>query len=155
MKSHQFITKIRNYSLIAFLLPLITIILCLFLFKLLGDTDVYPNFSWNEKRFESTPKVHSSIGTGSRSFINCPINKYSVYISTTDDHTLLWIKEDISFYVNNLELITNLFESNEIKSLIIIQGKTKNNRCIKNNKFVYLLLNNSKTLGKFFIKVKK
>ena len=158
MKSNQFISKIRNYSLISFLLPLITITLCLFLFKLLGDTDVYQNLSWNEKKIEYPLKVYKSIGktAESYSFINCPVNKVSVYVSTTDDQTLLYYKEDSKEVSKETgTLITNLFESNEIKSIIIIQGKTKNNRCIKNNKFVYLLLNNFKTLEKFFIKVKK
>ena len=123
MKFNQFITKIRNYSLFSFLLPLITLILCLFLFKLLGNTGAYPNFSWNEKKIEYAPTAYHSIGQTSESdsFINCPINKFSIYVSTNDGQTLLYIKEDTNFYVNNQKLIDNLFESNEIKSIIIIQ----------------------------------
>ena len=52
MEINKFITKIKKYSLISFILPLITINLCLILFKVLGGIDTYPTLSWNDKEFE-------------------------------------------------------------------------------------------------------
>ena len=45
MSSGQFIKKIKKYSLISFVLPLITINLCLIIFKLLGAVDLFPNYN--------------------------------------------------------------------------------------------------------------
>ena len=85
MKSNQYISYIRSYSLISFLLPLITITLCLLLYKFLGNVEIYKNFNFKEKRIEYTLKEYNSISknTESPSFTNCPINKYSIYIENS------------------------------------------------------------------------
>ena len=158
MKSNKYISNIRNYSVISFLLPLITIILCLFLYKFLGNAKVYSNYNFKEKKIEYTLKEYNSISKNieSYSFTNCPINKYSIYMSTTDNKIITYKNEDDSLIEEETAmLIENSLASNQIKSVIINQGKTKNNRCVKNNKFIYLLFINFNTLEKFFIKAKK
>ena len=55
----------------------------------------------------------------------------------------------------NIDLIKKLIASNKIKSTIFIQGKIKNDRCIKNYTFIYLLLNNFSTLDKLLANAKE
>ncbi len=50
MKSSEFIKKIKVYSIIVFLLPLLTINSCLLLYKILGNIDLYHPLNWNEKK---------------------------------------------------------------------------------------------------------
>ena len=51
MHSNRFINKIRIYALFSFLIPLITINLCLLSYKLLGNIEIYKNYNW-DKKFE-------------------------------------------------------------------------------------------------------
>ena len=86
MRLNQFIGKIKNYSLISFLLPLITINICLFTFKILGSIDLYPNYNWNEKKIEKSLSEYYSIlnNRESLTFMNCPKYKYRLYFITID-----------------------------------------------------------------------
>ena len=84
MKSNHYISNIRNYSLISFLLPLIAISLCLFLYKSLGNANLYnDDFDFREKKSEYTLKEYKAMipsyseNIKTYSFTNCPINKYS------------------------------------------------------------------------------
>ena len=150
MKSNQFIRKIRIYSVISFLLPLIIINLCLLIFKFVGDFETYPNFNWNEKKIDLTYKqyklIHDNID--SQTFTNCPKYKYLNYDYTTDNQIMEYTEE-------NYELINSLRESNKIKSIVKIQGNIKDERCIKNFRLSYLLLNNFSALEKFMLIAKK
>jgi len=150
MRSEQFIRKIRVYAVISFLLPLIVINLCLLTFKFLGDFDTYPAFNWNEKKIELTDKEILSIHYNYESwtFVNCPKYKYSSYVYTTDNQIIKYIEE-------NSALIDGLRESNKIKSIVREQENIKNDRCVKNFKFAYLLLNNFSVIEKFMLTAKE
>ena len=117
MKSNQFISKIRNYSLISFLLPLITITLCLFLFKLLGDIGVYPNFSWNEKKIEYTTKEYYLINDAHelRSFINCPINKFKLFFQYKNKKIALKIINGLKIKIAGKYLAVLLIDTSPYK----------------------------------------
>ena len=54
MKSNSFINKIKIYSVVAFLLPLLAINSCLLLYKILGDLVLYPAWNWDQKIIERT-----------------------------------------------------------------------------------------------------
>ena len=84
MKSSEFIKKIKVYSVIAFLLPLLTINSCLLLYKILGNIDLYPAFNWNEKKIEI---LHNSniYNSSSLSFVDCPKYIYQEYMLTVDN----------------------------------------------------------------------
>ena len=56
MKSNQFIRKIKHYSLISFFLPLLSINICLFVFQILGNNDIYIKSNWSKKEF--TPQEY-------------------------------------------------------------------------------------------------
>ena len=81
-------------------------------------------------------------------FANCPKYKVIETNITTDNQTI----KDTS---ENANLIKNLRASNKIKSIIFKQGKIKNDRCVKNNRFVYLLLNNFSALDKILVNAKE
>ena len=74
MRSNQFIKKIRFYALISFLLPLITINSCMFIYKFLGGFDTYLGFNWNEKKIEHTLNEITIIGNNREllTFAKCP-----------------------------------------------------------------------------------
>lgn len=150
MRSDQFIRKIRIYALISFFLPLIIINLCLFIFKFLGDFHTYPTFNWDEKKIEQPYKEYIAIYNNFESWTltNCPKYKYSTYDYTIDNQIIKSTEE-------NSALIEGLRESNKVKSIVREQGNIKNDRCVKNFKFAYLLLNNFSVLEKFMLIAKE
>ena len=87
MESKQFIEKIKIYALISFFLPLITINLCLVVFKFLGDFSFYPNYTWDEKIIKHTPQKEYEINNDgdSWSFTNCPKYEFKKYAINTDN----------------------------------------------------------------------
>ena len=50
MRSGKLVDKIRSYSVISFLLPLIVLNSCLLIFKIMGDMDLFANYNYNEKK---------------------------------------------------------------------------------------------------------
>jgi len=157
MTSFKFIKKIKNYALASLLVPLIAINSCLLLYKSLGNTELYPNFNFKEKNYIYTFQEFKIIPTyfETYSFTNCPKNKYSTTMYTADNQIITMKTEDDSVIEEEKDmLIQNLLEKGKGKYIIITQGKTKNDGCVKNNKFLYLLLNNFNTLEKLLIKTK-
>ena len=164
MKSNKFIKKIRIYAAVSFFLPLIAIISCLNVYKLLGQTEPYHGANWNEKEIEY-PYAEYSLSQNnfaSYTFANCPKYKFITYYITTDnqiiahnDQTVVKTFDDIKNKWENDEKIENLSKNNKVKSVIIKQGKIENNKCVKNHRFAYLLLNNFNTLDKIFVIAKE
>ena len=56
MASIKFVKKIKNYAVISFLVPLIAINSCLFIYKYLGDLKIteVPNLNWNQDEYTYT-----------------------------------------------------------------------------------------------------
>ena len=78
MEPNQFIRKIRRYSLFSFLIPLIAINLCLFMYSLLGKIDTFPNFDYNKKIIQHTAERYIKINDNDKegqTFTNCPKTK--------------------------------------------------------------------------------
>ena len=89
MKPNQFIRKIRNYSLISFLLPLVTLNLCLFLFQILGHT-IHNNFDWSgDKNIPIEKFIYTQDNFESPSFTNCPKYKYDYYYITGNNEEII------------------------------------------------------------------
>lgn len=142
MRSNQFIKKIRFYAFISFLLPLITINSCLLVYKFLGSFDAYAPFNWKEKKIVLTPEQEklNQQNLGTWSFSNCPKYKVREYLITTDDQIL-----------NDEEI----FRDDKLLYIVKEQGEIKNNRCVKNSRFIYFLLNNVKTLDNILMLAKE
>ena len=109
MQSGEFIKKIRNYSFISFLLPLITIVICLNVYKLLGNISLYPNYNWDKKIIE-TSVVENKLISSDRtmwSFTNCPKYKYRKYLLGFDE----------KIFPANDQLGLQLYKENKINTL--------------------------------------
>ena len=52
MKSNNFINKIKIYSVVAFLLPLLAINSCFAFYKFFGDFDPSPNFDLEKEKVQ-------------------------------------------------------------------------------------------------------
>lgn len=145
MESKQFIEKIKIYALISFFLPLITINLCLVVFKFLGDFSFYPNYTWDEKIIKHTPQKEYEINNDgdSWSFTNCPKYEFKKYAINTDN-------EIVEIKIND-----NPLDNTNIKFIIQEQGNTINKRCVKSQNYKYLLLTKVKILEKFLIVARK
>lgn len=161
------IRKIRNYSLISFLLPLITINLCLFIFQILGNNELYNNFNWNDEKKEYSPKEYFSRISDSDqlSFTNCPKYKYSFNYFTSDGKMYpAWdeIREDLPHLKSNdgtidYSPVLNLkdFEKVKIKSVKLKYEKKLNYQCVKNSKFSYFFLDIFDSVEKILVNTKK
>ena len=137
MTSVKLVKKIRNYAVASFLIPLITINLCLLIYKFIGEMNIniYPDFNWDKNEHTYTWNEYNTVTRNheSYSFTNCPKYKYSLFWNFIDNKTILWT-------VESSELIEILTLSNKAKSLTIKNNKTLLNSCVKNHQFLYSLL---------------
>ena len=128
MQSGQFITKIRFFTLVSFLLPLITINSCLIIYKFLGSYDIYAPFKWEKKEQVYTLAQYKSIqqNIDEWSLTNCPKYNFEDYIITKDN----------------------------IKHVVKKRTNSENLRCVKYSKISFFLLNNFKFLEKILVDTK-
>jgi len=124
MKSNGIINKIKIYSVVSFLLPLLAINSCLLVYKFLGNIDVYRNINWGEKKIEIAQKTNNFANF---TYLNCPKYKYDEYVVTVDNKPVI----------------------------IYEQGEIINYRCIKNHKYLNLILSNFSFLEKILLKALK
>ena len=150
MKSSKFVKKIKGYSVVAFLLPLLAINSCLLLYKILGNIEPYPAWNWNEKIIERTFNFNI---TESYSLVNCPKYKFKEYVVTTENDVILFGLEDLTSV--NQEEVKNLIENNRIKSQRFESVESINHNCVKNYKYLNLILNNFSFLEKILINAHK
>jgi hypothetical protein len=154
MKSDEFIRKIKTYSILSFLLPLITINLCLIIFKMLGSIDVYQNYIWDEKIQTNYVSYHTNPNYNaftdledvqSLTFTNCPKYKISTRYKKFDGVILLKKREGLDYQDHK----------KYIEKIIIEPTDLLNYRCIKNHKIPYFLFKNFNILEKYFLTAKK
>jgi len=149
MSPDQFIKKIKKYSAISFVLPLITINLCLIIFKLLGTVDLFPNYNLINGTVEILYNQNELIVNDKKSysFKNC--SKYSQVLHVTTIDNKVWTMKELAG-----EMIDSLEKEDKIKSIKLIPGKIINNRCLKNHPFWYSVLSKWHFLEETFIKAK-
>ncbi len=149
MNPGQFIIKIKNFSTISFLLPLVTINLCLFIFKLMGMLDVYPNYNLKNGIIEYPIAEAQAIrhDTESSSFMSCTKYLHTMYYISSNNETFTQIEHGIKH-------INSLINENKIKSIRIVEGKIIDDRCIKNYPFVFSLFEKFSFLERTFAKTK-
>ena len=128
MNTGQLIRRIRKYSTISFLLPLIAINLCLVFYKILGDINHHPNYDYNNWK-----------------------NKKEILLDIEDYNSA---KEDKSFINCSKFKIIHTVSSPEGKRLIKITDEI-DDRCVKNHKFLYFLLKNFNSFEKLLLYTKK
>ena len=157
MELDQVIKKIRIYSIVIFLLPLIAINSCLILYKTLGNIQLYPDFQWNKKNIEKTFKEFNSINVDypniqELTYTKCPKYIYAInYIS--DENKIIEYKDrNNNIIQKNQNLIKSLQENNKIKSVTFTKSQNINTKCVKNYKITYKLLNYFPWLEKILLK---
>jgi len=151
MSPEHFIKKIKKYSAISFLLPLITINLCLIIFKFLGSVDLFPNYNLINGTAEVSYSQNELLVNDAKSysFKNCSKYTQVFHYITVDD-------EDLTDEEHTAELIHSLGKEGKIKTIKIklVPGNIINNRCLKNHPFWYSVLTKWH-LEETFIKAKK
>ena len=143
MTSVNFVNRIKKYSVISFILPLIAINSCLLIFKYIGEVahgpdniQMYPALNWDEDihsyPFEEYDLITKDLNR--RSYTNCP--KYEILESyqTVDDVEIIANEK-------NETLIRNLTNENKIKSVLFKTNSKKilNDQCIKNSDKYFLI----------------
>jgi len=166
MKSNQFIRKIRYYSFLSFLLPLITINLCLFIFQILGNNDVYENNKWSKKEYSikkyleiyvlpvETNQINNE-NFANLSFTNCTKYKPSFNFITSDNKILSSTDLDKLFLKHSLKKNLESFTKFKINTVALKYGEDINERCVQNNKFSYFFLRIFKPVEKVLVEAKK
>tara|TARA_Y100000590_G_C15564040_1_gene955905 strand:+ start:75 stop:1169 length:1095 start_codon:yes stop_codon:yes gene_type:complete len=163
MKSNQFIRKIRYYSLLSFLLPLITINLCLFIFQILGNNDVYENYDWNNKKEYSTKEYFKKYVVPAEnnknlinfSFSNCPKYELVWNFITSDNKIISYADYYKLLSEYSLEHNLETFEKFKINTVVLKHEGQINDRCVRNSQFSYFFLKIFKPVEKILVKVKK
>ena len=135
MMANKSVKKIKKYSIISFVLPLIAINLCLLLFKYFGDINykVFPNLNWVENEHSYKYNEYREINTdlNSYSLVNCPKYQYTTYFNVNTGESL---KEN----ENNLEEIYYLKRYNRITSVSLKKQKELS-RAIKRARLLALI----------------
>ena len=148
MESELFVKRIKKYSIISLLLPLIVINSCFLLYKFLGNTDAYFGLKYWDKAYSEhlvdengtyifTPRVSNFTN-----ITDCPKYIYKGYYKAEKDDGTFITSRKMSTFTN--------FKVGEIFK---VKKKTEilNERCVKNNKFAYFLLSNFNSLEKILI----
>ena len=144
--------KIRLFSLISFIIPLITLNSCLAVYKILGNYYLYPQLNWDQVESETTlteyKNLHKKLNHN-WTFTNCPKYNFTKYFVSKDGRLIADNTPD------NSSIIDELLRSKQVKSVIIKKEKGINNFCIKSNIFFYSLLNKFNSLERTLIETKK
>ena len=157
MTSVNLVKRIKKYSIISFLLPLIAINSCFFIYKYIGNIthgpksiQIYANLNWDKTEHTYSLKEYDQITNDhkTRTYTNCPKYQFMQDWYTVDDKVIPNIPE-------NSTLIKNLFIEKKIKSVTFKHGKNLNYSCINNYKEKYLLIKKFVWLEKLLIHAQK
>ena len=148
MQSFNFIKRIKFYSILSFLVPLIAINSCFALYKFIGDFDTFLDFDLKKEKVQySYDKYFKIISSENVSFTNCSKFIYKRTYVTKDNQSIEYTDE-------NSDIITRNINNNNIASVNFKRQQILNKRCTKNNQFVHLLLKNFSSLEKILVKGK-
>ena len=147
MQYFNFIRRIRFYSILSFLVPLIAINSCFAIYKFLGNYDAYSNYAWEKEKPQYSYDEFLKIGDNhkNRSFTNCPKFKHKLYYTTKDNQTIEAVSE-------NKSIIIEAKKNNNIASVFFKYQQVLDTKCIKNTQFAHLLLKNFSSFEKILAK---
>jgi hypothetical protein len=181
MKEQTYIKHIKRYAIASIIFPLIAINLCLAIYIILGsfrpalnvydydkkeftqgfneykktlnmDASEYGEYNKSAKDFFN--KNRNPPSSDNYSYLNCSKNKIERYYVTTDKKKILFLrpsKVSKSAYKEFLSIEKDLWTNNKIESVLWKENNIKNTGCIKNNKYLYILLNKFKFLESFML----
>ncbi len=148
MQSFNFIKRIKFYSILSFLVPLIAINSCFALYKFVGDFDTFLDFDLEKEKVQySYDEYFKIISSENVLFTNCSKFIYKRTYVTKDNQSI----EDTG---ENSDIIRRNIANNNIATVNFKRQQILNERCSKNNQFVHLLLKNFSSLEKILVKGK-
>ena len=108
MKFEKFIKNIRFYATISFILPLIAINGCLFLYKLIGKIEIHAHYDYSKEIIKLTQNEYNKIlfESTKHTFVNCP--KYFYADFAIANGFLISLLSSKSFSVNVLKYSLNI-----------------------------------------------
>ena len=137
MESIKFLKKIRIYAIASFLVPLIAVNSCFFIYKyfshLSQTLSLFPNFNWNVEKVELPFNEYDLIQKDIKtySYTNCPKNSFTTYFITSDNRSIKNSEQDSL-------IIKDLVKNNKIKSVVLKKEKALEISCIKNHQYTFL-----------------
>ena len=155
MNENFLIKKIRTYSLVSLLIPLLTLNFCYFAYYILGNINIYPNFNWDNK---ITKVSLDDYMNPTNTLFFCPKYKIAnINLELTNGKNLKLYSEvkkdgnrtkEISDKVEN-----DLIKNNQIRNFIFNHSDILNDNCIENRPFISKLIS-SLNLEKKIIEIK-
>jgi len=170
MNPAYFIKRIKVYSIISFIVPLLAINLCLMSYQFLGKLEIrlHADLDWEKKEITIPYDEYTMANEEEKNltFLNCP--KYFNYIYyITTDNKIIYPKIDENKYnsfeiskdgtnyktikKSDSQLIADLVKNKKLKSIIAHSTKIPNPRCVKNHPKLYEILKKSSFLNKMLI----
>ena len=148
MEYFSFIRKIKTYSILAIVFPILALGICLFMYKSIGSTKAYPNYvNWSDKE----PYYNWDQSPGSNlnfTFTNCPLFK-------VDQYYVLKNNQEIINSDENFELLkTEIEKDNVIGILHKKNNSIKNKYCVKNKIILYQIFKYFPSIERLFIRTK-
>tara|TARA_B110000438_G_scaffold303484_1_gene365179 strand:+ start:639 stop:1709 length:1071 start_codon:yes stop_codon:yes gene_type:complete len=156
MEFKHIISKIRKLSLISCLLPFITINICFLLFQFLGNYSTHLNYDLNKKY--STAEYLKVLNKDKHLFTACSkygvetfyVNSKNQEVTRVDAKKILIANSEIPR--NGSDFIeSEMVELLQIQSVYFKSNEIIDERCIKNNKFMYYFLNNFRPIEKILV----
>jgi hypothetical protein len=160
MKYFNFIKKIKKYSLLAAILPMLTIAACLFLFSNLAKITLYPNYiNWDQDKTLISWVVYKdknkNANTSADSITNCPAFQYLKDFTLKDGTKFGRIDEkyqDQTLTNKDIKYLENTYGKKNILGVIYTQTDVIESKCIKNYPIKYKILKIFPSLEKVLIK---
>ena len=151
MKFEKFIKNIRFYATISFILPLIAINGCLFLYKLIGKIEIHAHYDYSKEIIKLTQNEYNKIlfESTKHTFVNCPKYFYADFAIANDGRRLVLEQG------KNRELFKSLNENNEIKFMGLSKTDKLNKGCVKNYPIIFSIFKNFSSVEAIFITAKK
>ena len=160
-----FIKRIKVYSIISFIVPLLAINLCLMAYQFLGKLEIrlHADLDWEKKEF-TIPYEEYTMKTKDKknlTFLNCPKYFYYIYYITTDNKiispTILdenntnGTKKYKVIKKSDSKLIEDLAKNKKLKTIIVRSTEIRNMQCIKNYPKLYGIVKKNSFLNKMLI----
>jgi len=164
MQITQSIRKIRIYARISFLLPLIAISTCLFIYIFLGNIETYKNYDWEQEAVEEdlisilTPKNNNAFTNledqHSSQYTKCP--KYIIDVDYELDNKKIVSKNDFPSDPEGYEVfIAKANKENRVKTAFYKPTNKLNYGCLKNYPTTHWILKKITWLEKTLLTTKQ
>jgi len=150
MKYFNLIKKIKKYSILAAILPMIAIGACLYLYSNLGKITLYANYiNWDQDNtfisWDMYKDKSKNANTSATSITNCPAFTYQKVLILKDGFKNILKSENIKY-------LENTYDKKNILGVVHKNTDAIQSKCIKNHPIKYKILIMFPSLEKILIK---